>query len=443
MSFPNIIPEIHQGLCGIVFFGAPHRGLDNPELESLLEDKPPAALVSDLRPESSLLIILNQRFPSACKHIRVTSCYETHETPSPQLKDPNNPDSGWNRTGPTRFLVPRTSACLDWAEKETRIAVHANHSMIAKLDNTIGSALYEIVKEIGLMVDAAPTVVALRRTAFGLESNAQLLDLFASLQYEHAWLVSWAAAASGVPPPRQNSESLVPVGREPTVSYGHPAYPMVAEAGSVLDSLARLLRVYIILSADRDEELGSSSIFNRHSSSQVTLVGLPSYFQASPSTISTLAGDMNTCEGLSRVTFRTTGWTGDEQARFSSLVNHLRQVNETLTGFIREQASLDIIASATLLSTSAPPTEAMAHVHDRHSELSHRASLQQQYSGPMQQEPKLFPLTSINTDEGAPSSLSNYRVISILDDLGTDTGSTPGTVYCYYELMLLLDAKRI
>jgi hypothetical protein len=61
----------------------------------------------------------------------------------------------------------------------------------------------------------------------------------------------------------------------------------------------------------------------------------------------------------------------------------------------------------------------------------------------MQQEPKLFPLTAINTDEGAASILSNYRVVSVLDDLGTGTGSTPGTVHRYYESVLFLDAKRI
>jgi hypothetical protein len=150
------------------------------------------------------------------------------------------------------------------------------------------------------------------------------------------------------------------------------------------------------------------------------------------------------------VTFRTTGWTGDEQARFLSLVNHLRQLNETLTRFVREQASLDIMASATLLTTLAPPTEdppplteAMAHGYDRHLELSHRASLQQQYKSPKQQEPKLFPLTAINTGDGAASIRSNYRVVSVLDGLGTDTGSTPGTVHCYDESMLFPGAKRI
>jgi hypothetical protein len=106
------------------------------------------------------------------------------------------------------------------------------------------------------------------------------------------------------------------------------------------------------------------------------------------------------------------------------------------------------MALATLLTTLAPGTEdspplteAMAYVHDRHLELSHRASLQQQYRGPMQQEPKLFPLTAINTDEGAVSILSNYQVVSVLENLGT--GSAPGTVLRYYESMLLLNAKRI
>jgi hypothetical protein len=78
----------------------------------------------------------------------------------------------------------------------------------------------------------------------------------------------------------------------------------------------------------------------QHSPSQMTLIGLPSYFQAIPPTLSTSIGDINTGESLSKVTFYTTGWTSDEQAQFLSLVNHLHQLNETLTGFVREQASL-------------------------------------------------------------------------------------------------------
>lgn len=141
MYLPNTTPEILQPLCGMVFFGAPHRSINNPELEALVKGKPPASLLLELRPEVPLLMSLNQRFPVACKHIRIVSCYETCETPSPQLKNPSNPDSGWARTWPPRFLVPRSSSCLDWApDKETRIAVHGNHSQIAKLDDIIGAS---------------------------------------------------------------------------------------------------------------------------------------------------------------------------------------------------------------------------------------------------------------------------------------------------------------
>jgi len=153
----------------MAFFGTPYRGLNNPELEVLVQGKPLASLLSQLRPEAPLLLSLNQRFPVACKHIRVVSCYETHETPNPQLKDPSNPDSGWARTGLPRLLVPRSSACLDWApDKETRIAVHGNHSKIVKLNDVIGGELHEIVAEIGQMVDKAAAAVALRRATFGL-----------------------------------------------------------------------------------------------------------------------------------------------------------------------------------------------------------------------------------------------------------------------------------
>ena len=451
MSFANQIPEIHQTICGIVFFGAPHRGLDNPELESLLENKPPVTLLSQLRPESPLLIGLNQRFPSACKHIRIVSCYETHETPSPQLKDPSNPAAGWARTGLPRFLVPRTSACLDWGpESETRIAVHANHSTMAKLENTVGGAVHEIGREICRMVDAGAAVVALRRATYGWNdtcSDVQLVDQFAALQYEHSWLVSWAAAMSGVPPSRQDPGLSDLAAPGPVVPYGHPAYPIMAEAEHVLESLARILRKHAISSIEMEtggQDKGPAVSFpvppagEPQSSQQITLMGLSSQFQPILSTAGSVSEGTMLSKDSRKTTFGIGGWTADEKARFSILVNHLRQVNESLVRFnfaMKGETSHDIIASATLLSTLALQTRdampqqhlgALSNKHSRYQELSDRTSHQQRYHGPMQQEPTLFPLSSINS--GAETSeMSNYRVISVFDDPISDLGPTSGT----------------
>ena len=173
----------------------------------------------------------------------------------------------------------------------------------------------------------------------------------------------------------------------------------------------------------------------------MTLVGLPPSFQATSPTMSTHPQDTRANRSQSRITFSTAGWADGERTRLSKLVNHLRQVNDTLSGFVKEQASLDIIASAALLHTWAPRTEdsqpfagVVGDVHDRHLELSRRVSFQQQYSSPMQCEPRIFPLASIRTDEGAPSSLSNYRLLSAFDVLDKDKNPAPGMVPSRHEL---------
>lgn len=128
-----------------------------------MRGKPPEDLVRDLRPDSSLLISLNQNFPYICKHIKIVSCYETWLTNTARLVDPSDPDSAWERNGPREFLVPKTSACLDWPkEREIRIPVHADHSKLAKLTDSVGSDYHQIKEEIKALVKDAPNIMKKR-----------------------------------------------------------------------------------------------------------------------------------------------------------------------------------------------------------------------------------------------------------------------------------------
>lgn len=236
------------------------------------------------------------------------------------------------------------------------------------------------------MADKAAAVVALRRATFGVGGvDCRLPEVFTSLQYEHAWLVGWAAAISNAPP--RSSPGL-----DRAVPYGHPTYPAVAEANGVLESLAELLREHAIPNLDPSGE---------NDPPHVTLVGLPSTFRGG-----TAAEEgAEAPHSRAKTTFRTVSWTDGERSRFSTLVSHLRQVNDMLAGFAKDRAySIDIAGSATLLGTtsqhragnSPPLAPATTDSHDRHSELACRLSLQQQNFGRMQLPPSILSLEAID-----------------------------------------------
>jgi hypothetical protein len=206
----------------------------------LCEGTPPAHLISDLQPESALLISLNQRFPSSCKNARIISCYETYETTGPKLKDPKNPSLGFDRGGPLSFQVPRTSACLDWSEDwETRIPIHADHSEIAKLDNSIGSPYHEIRKEIEKIAKKAEGMK--RRRLEEPKINQDVLDLFIVLQYELSWFNSLRNGTIGLLGARHRVALESPGEAQESVPYGHPAYLFAAEAVWIIETLNNFL----------------------------------------------------------------------------------------------------------------------------------------------------------------------------------------------------------
>jgi len=77
-------PDINliQSTRAIVFFGAPHRGLDTDALQTVTQDKPTQGMIQDLDPKSELLRSLNDKFRVLSSSFVLISCYETNETPS-------------------------------------------------------------------------------------------------------------------------------------------------------------------------------------------------------------------------------------------------------------------------------------------------------------------------------------------------------------------------
>ena len=132
----TLVERIHT----VVLFGAPHRGLEVEALEELTRRKPSHGLIADLEKDSTLLRSMSEVFPSVSAKLKIITCFELKQTPTAQAK-PDDPEA-WDRTGPPKFMVDRNSACL-FMDRDIRIGISKNHSMIAKLSE-IDSSYQEL-----------------------------------------------------------------------------------------------------------------------------------------------------------------------------------------------------------------------------------------------------------------------------------------------------------
>jgi len=128
-------------MYGFVLFGTPHNGMEADEMIAAAEGQPTESLPRDLKPGSSTVKLLRERFAKASQELRVVSCYELRETPTLKKED----NGSYSRTGEKKLMVPEPSACLFWPDEiETRIPIDENHSMIAKLSSRAESKYHEI-----------------------------------------------------------------------------------------------------------------------------------------------------------------------------------------------------------------------------------------------------------------------------------------------------------
>lgn len=157
----------------IIFFGAPHNGLNTDALSTLVGGQPSAPLIQDLTPGSGVLVNLNNKFAEYLarmgRDIRILSVVETrktrtvvqvrrHETNLSSLSDQRisgcskltdlqHHDGSWSRDGPEILMVPKSSAVLGYG-KETVLESDEDHSRIAKLYNSEGNVYYDVQQTI-------------------------------------------------------------------------------------------------------------------------------------------------------------------------------------------------------------------------------------------------------------------------------------------------------
>lgn len=239
------------------------------------------------------------------------------------------------------------------------------------------------------------------------QTSQDVLDLFISLQYEVLWLKFWEAGISSRPLP------LSGVGQASnSVPYGHPAYPLAAEASWIMESLGRLLERHIA-------DPGPTTLAtNQPVPSRVSLIGLPlpAFRGVSNESVSQKLPAIAT-----KSRFDLTDWGAGDKAEFASLAGKLRQVNDGLSGLdIALPASWDIVASSAVFNNLELDVEDPLRIIDRgsrqwprrYASLEARASFIRQYEGPILVPPTVFTIDSIDHKEG--SKLSNFRLVSPL-----------------------------
>ena len=66
----------------VVFLGAPHRGLDNKALQTLVMPDLSRDIVDELGEQSPTLTDLNENFAKIAHQLKILSCYELRPTPT-------------------------------------------------------------------------------------------------------------------------------------------------------------------------------------------------------------------------------------------------------------------------------------------------------------------------------------------------------------------------
>ena len=124
----------------VIFFGAPHRGLNITAMQSIMNGTPSAELIRELGWQSPTIQRLNSHFPRSSEGLDILAIYE--KKPTATLRES---DSGrLERAGPPEMMVEKDSALL-YLEKEVHIGLDQDHSRIAKVDRGQDGCYDEVV----------------------------------------------------------------------------------------------------------------------------------------------------------------------------------------------------------------------------------------------------------------------------------------------------------
>lgn len=136
----------------VIFFGAPHRGLNINALQSIMNGTPSADLIRELSWQSPTIQKLNNGFRHVCEGLDILTIYE--KTPTATLR--KSKSGRLKRTGPLEMMVEKDSALL-YLTKEISFGLEQDHSRIAKVDRGQNGCYDEIVHFIRQSISSALT----------------------------------------------------------------------------------------------------------------------------------------------------------------------------------------------------------------------------------------------------------------------------------------------
>ncbi|OBT46051.1 hypothetical protein VE00_03699 [Pseudogymnoascus sp. WSF 3629] len=224
-AITDLEPSIrsHLPVRTLIFFGAPHNGLEVTALETLVKGRPTQTLISELKRESPTLTGLSERFRHVAKDMTIHTYYESRPTSTVA----EGPDGQWERRGEAKVMVERSSALLNFEPEKTRIKVDGDHKEIARLRRGQGGVYPNILRIIKEALDgASDQSSAAARAVLAAEIEAQEAEMKAQAVKPEALATKIVAEdASAVKP-----DPGVRVGKNTTeYRWGYDSYNLICD----------------------------------------------------------------------------------------------------------------------------------------------------------------------------------------------------------------------
>ncbi|KAH8586231.1 hypothetical protein B0O99DRAFT_695681 [Bisporella sp. PMI_857] len=171
----DLIPSIRSRLPvrTLLFFGAPHNGLEVEALETLVKGRPTQTLISELKFESPTLAGLSDRFRHVAKDLTIHTYYESRPTRTVA----QGTDGKWERIGEPLVMVQKSSALLNMDSEKTQMKVDGDHKDIAKLRRGQGGVYPNVLRIIkDALQSASEQFTAATRISEARQENNQPKD---------------------------------------------------------------------------------------------------------------------------------------------------------------------------------------------------------------------------------------------------------------------------
>ena len=128
MLIVSFLAQSQPIVKAVIFFGAPHRGLNITAMQSILNGTPSAELIRELGWQSPTIQRLNSTFSHLYEGLDILSIYEKKPTATLCKSE----SGGLERTGPLEMMVEKDSALL-YLKNEIPIGLDLDHSKMAKV----------------------------------------------------------------------------------------------------------------------------------------------------------------------------------------------------------------------------------------------------------------------------------------------------------------------